>query len=206
MPIFRRDDLKERPDWVEISDFEDFTLDHNDPQKGVRTIVPTAPREMIVVLSGEVTAETEHGRVTLKRRDWIDIPATGIKLTSARTVTTTYSCEVMHVSGDWTDVNVVAIFQFRPERPLELHYHDFAEYWFVFRGHFTAQLDGEEAEFTPGLLLATAPGHEHGIAAPTEVVEGVGFSTTVVGRKRPGHLHRDEHGAPDLSDYPEGAA
>ena len=70
------------------------------------------------------------------------------------------------------------------------------EYWFIFRGHFTAQLDEEEADFTPGLLLATRAGHEHGIAAPPEVVEGVGFSTTLVGKKRPGHLHRAEHGDP----------
>lgn len=201
MPIFRREDLKDRPDWVEISDFANFTLDHSDATGGVRTIEPTAPREMIVVLSGEVTAETAHGRVTLKRRDWVDIPPTGIKLTSAKTVTTTYACELMHVSGDWTDVNVVAIFQFRPERPLELHYHDFVEYWFVFRGHFTAQLDDDEQDFRPGLLLATQPGHEHGIAEPPEVVEGVGFSTTMVGKKRQGHLHRDAHGAPHLSDY-----
>jgi mannose-6-phosphate isomerase-like protein (cupin superfamily) len=201
MPIFRREDLKNKPDWVEIEDFNNFSLDHSDATGGVKEIKPTHKREMIMVLTGEVTAETEHGRVTLKRRDWIDIPETGIKLTSAKTVTQTYACEVMHVMGDWNYVNVAAIFQFRPERPLESHYHDFVEYWFVFRGHFTAQLDDDTAEFTPGLLLATQPGHEHGIAAPPEVVEGVGFSTNPVGKKRPGHLHRDEHGAPDLSDY-----
>jgi mannose-6-phosphate isomerase-like protein (cupin superfamily) len=201
LPIFRREDLKDRPPWVEIEDFERFTLDHSDATHGTRTIGPTAPREMVVVLSGEVTAESPHGRVTLKRRDWMDIPAEGVTLTSAKTITSTYACEVMHVRGDWKDVNIVAIFHFNPDRPLELHYHDFVEYWFIFRGHFRAQLDDEEADFRPDLLLATPPGHEHGIADPPEVVEGVGFSTTRVGKKRQGHLHRDEHGAPDLNDY-----
>lgn len=203
MPIFRREDLKDRPDWVEIEDFERFTLDHSDSTGGTRALTPSAPREMVVVLSGEVTAETSRGRVTLKRRDWIDIPADGLKLTSAKTITSTYACEVMRVAGDWKDVNIVAIFHFNEDRPLELHYHDFVEYWFIFRGHFVAQLAGEgtEVAFTPGVMLATRPGHEHGIADPGEVVEGVGFSTTVVGKKRPGHLHRDEHGAPNLTDY-----
>jgi mannose-6-phosphate isomerase-like protein (cupin superfamily) len=196
MPIFQAHELKDRPDWVEVSDFEAFTLDHSDDAAGVRKLSRSAPREMVVVLSGEVTAETDHGRVTLKRRDWIDIPDTGLRLTSARTVTKTYPCELMRVAGDWKDVNIVAIFQFRPDRPLELHYHDFVEYWFIFRGTFTAQLDDTETPFRPGLMLATAPGHEHGIANPPHVVEGVGFSTTLVGQKRNGHLHRDTDGIP----------
>lgn len=197
MPVFLREELKSAPEWVEIEDFESFTLDYTDPDGGVRTIHPTHEREMIVVISGEVTAETEHGRVTLKRRDWIDIPETGIKISSARTVTTTYSVELMRVAGHWKDVNVVAIFQFRPDRPLEFHYHDFVEYWFIFRGHFVAQYDDGEFPMAPPMMLATPPNHEHGIAFPPETVEGVGFSTTVVGKKRPGHLHRDEHGAPE---------
>ena len=127
IPIYRREDLKNKEDWVEIDDFGAFTLDHSDETGGVRTMVPSAPREMLIVLSGEVTAETDHGRVTLKRRDWIDIPETGIKLSSARTVTQTYSCEVMWVAGDWKDVNIVAVFLFAPDRPLEFHYHHFVE-------------------------------------------------------------------------------
>ena len=196
MPIYLREELKDAPDWVEIDDFEQFMLDHSDATGGVRELHPVAEREFVIVLSGELTAETDRGRVTLKRRDWIEIPPTGLKLTSAKTVTPTYACEVMRVAGHWKDVNIVAIFHFNPTRPLEFHYHDFVEYWVVFRGHFTAQLDEDEAQMRPGMLLATRPGHEHGIAEPPEAVEGVGFSTTLVGKKRNGHLHRSEHGDP----------
>jgi len=197
VPTFLREELKSAPEWVEIEDFESFTLDYTDETGGVRELWPQAEREMIVVISGEVTVETEHGRVTLKRRDWMDIPESGARVTAQKTVTTTYSVELMRIAGHWKDVNVVAIFQFRPERPLEFHYHDFVEYWFIFRGHFTTQYDDEEFEMAPPMMLATPPNHEHGIALPAETVEGVGFSTTVVGKMRAGHLHRDEHGAPE---------
>ena len=162
MPIFLREELKDAPDWVEIDDFEQFMLDHSDATGGVRELHPVAEREFVIVLSGELTAETEHGRVTLKRRDWIEIPPTGLKLTSAKTVTPTYACEVMRVAGHWKDVNIVAIFHFNPTRPLEFHYHDFVEYWVVFRGHFTAQLDEDEARcaraccWRPGPVTSTA--------------------------------------------------
>lgn len=200
MPIYRRSDLADKEDWVEIDDFEAFSLDHSDATGGVRTLSKSAPREMVIVLTGEVTAESSAGRVTLKRRDWLEIPDDGVKLTSAKTVTQTYACEVMRVAGHWHDVNIVAVFHFSPSRPLEYHYHDFREYWLLFRGHFTAQLDGKEADLVPGTMLATQVNHEHGIAGPPEVVEGVGFSTTRYGKMRQGHLHRAEHGDPEPWD------
>ena len=49
----------------------------------------------------------------------------------------------------------------------------------------------------PPQMLATPPNHEHGIAMPPETVEGVGFSTTMVGKKRQGHLERSKHGDPE---------
>ena len=57
---FSREELKNAPDWVEIEDYEAFTLDYTDETGGVRELLPSAEREMVVVLSGEVTAETEH--------------------------------------------------------------------------------------------------------------------------------------------------
>lgn len=196
MPIYQRDDLKDKLPWVEIDDFEFLSLDHSDPNGGVMEITPSSPREMVVVISGELTAETEAGRVTLKRRDWLEIPKSGVRLTSAKTITTTYACEFARIAGTWNDTNIVAVFQFRPDRPLEMHYHDFNEYWFIFRGHFIAQVDGTEAAFRPGMMLATRTGNEHGILEPPETIEGIGFSTTMVRQKRQGHLHRDEHGDP----------
>jgi mannose-6-phosphate isomerase-like protein (cupin superfamily) len=108
----------------------------------------------------------------------------------------TGSSEVLWMGGHWRESYYTSIFQLRPDKPLEMHYHDNDEYWFIFRGHITATYNGASCELAPGDMLATGMGYEHGAPAPTEVVEGVGFTPFLDGQKRFGHLHRDEHGDP----------
>jgi mannose-6-phosphate isomerase-like protein (cupin superfamily) len=195
MPLYRRETLKEKLSWVEIDDFEHFTLDFR-VADGVREIAPTHKMEYIVLLAGEVAAETAQGRVTLKRKDWMRIPETGAKITTMRTTKMTGSSELLWFAGDWDYTNIVSVFQCRPDKPLEMHYHDCNEYWFIFRGHFRGTYNGKEYDFRPGDMLATGMGVEHAILAPIELLEGVGFSTRLEGKKRFGHLHRHEHGDP----------
>lgn len=201
---FTRDDLGDRPSWVEISDFEIFTLDQAYPDGGIRKLEKNHEREVVVALGGEVIVESELGRATLKRRDWLEIPPGGMAVSSMRSVTTPhfhssayYPAEVIRIGGTWDHINHISIFQFRVDRPLPVHYHDFNEYWLVFRGHPLATHDGEELQLHPGTLLATRTGHEHGIAQPAETVEGVGLQSRPVGRMRHGHLHRDVDGPPE---------
>jgi mannose-6-phosphate isomerase-like protein (cupin superfamily) len=201
---FTREQLANRPSWVEISDFEIFTLDQAYEDKGIRKFEKTAEREVIVALGSELIAESEMGRATLKRRDWLEIPPGGMAVSSMRSVTTPhyasstyYPAEAIRIAGTWDHINHISIFQFRADRPLPVHYHDFNEYWLLFRGHPLATHDDDELHLHPGTLLATRTGHEHGIAKPEETVEGVGLQTSLVGRKRQGHLHRDVDGPPD---------
>ena len=155
-------------------------------------ITPTSPKERLVVLVGEAHVESAHGRVTLKRRDWLDIPPTGAKVTNI----SSSSVELVRIAGTWEEAIRTEIFQFRPDKPCDYHYHDGDEYWFVFRGNFTLNYDDSEYKMGPGMMLAAGMGYEHGSLNPEQHFEGVGFATQLEGLGRDGHLLRELHGDP----------
>jgi mannose-6-phosphate isomerase-like protein (cupin superfamily) len=197
VPAYRGDTLASRPPWVDIDDYELVYLDFREENAGIRRFVPSHPKEHLVCLNGEVTVEWPAGRVTLKRKDWIDISGFEATVTTIRTTAMTGTSEVLWMAGHWPETFYISIFQFSPDKPLEMHYHDNDEYWFVFRGSFEAICDGESVPLRWGDLLATRMGHEHGIPAPPEIVEGVGFTPKLEGRKRFGHLVRERDGVPE---------
>jgi len=95
------------------------------------------------------------------------------------------------------EVNIASIhaFEVPPERPTELHYHDFDEYWLFTGGSTTMTLrlpDGtmKEYEIGPGDLIATPKGVEHG-HIPKEAVRGFEFSSKIKPGARGGHLQRN---------------
>lgn len=164
-----------------------------------RRITPTTPKERVVVLSGEAMVEAENAKVSLKRMQWFDVPASGATISNAvqpgadgfRPIV-----EIARISGHWREVIRTAIFSFGPGRPCDYHYHDGDEYWFVFRGHFTLHFRGADHQMGPGSILAAGFGEEHGVIDPSETFEGVGFATQLEGQCRDGHLWRNEHGIP----------
>ena len=189
MPVYRRESLGDKLPWIEIDDFETFVLDPRTP--GGRAIQPSGAQERIIVLSGEVISESSVGRVTLRRNDWITIPEDGATLLAVRT-----TAEVMRIAGHWSETTILTMFQVRPDKELELHYHDGDEYWIFFRGRGRGTSEGVEYELGPGDMIATGMGYEHGMPATNELVEAVAFETALYGPKRRGHLHREEHGVP----------
>lgn len=191
MPVYRRETLTEKLPWIELDDFETFVMDPRNPT-GQRELTRTAPQERIIVLAGEVIAESINGRVTLRRNDWIDLPTAG-----ALTLRATLSTEVMRLAGHWRETTILTIFQVRPDKELELHYHDGDEYWLFYRGHGKATSEGVEYDLGPGDMVATGMGDEHGMPATGEIVEAVAFETALHGARRRGHLHREEHGQPE---------
>ncbi|MBV9579086.1 MAG: hypothetical protein JO057_10895 [Chloroflexi bacterium] len=227
MPIYTRETLKtDKLPWVDIDDFEFFVLarppaarpssvagapsgnGHTPfwgqvtPEPTSRELKPTSPRERLVVLDGEVCVECEFGRFTLKRRDFVEIPQSGAKVTNLGNST----AELARVAGHWQTVIRNEICLFRPDRPCDYHYHDSDEYWIVFRGHFTLNYDGADYELRPGLLFAAGMGFEHGSLAPEEHFEAVVIATQLEGQQRDGHLLRDMHGAPVKNrDVPDSA-
>jgi mannose-6-phosphate isomerase-like protein (cupin superfamily) len=229
MPIYTRETLKtDKLPWVDIDDFEFFCLGRaparprptvdrtpaanghtpywgtasQEPEPTSRELKPTSPRERLVVLHGEVTVECEFGRFTLKRRDFVEIPQSGARVTNAGNS----SAELARIAGHWQQVIRNEICLFRPDRPCDYHYHDSDEYWMVFRGHFTLNYDGNEYALRPGLMLAAGMGFEHGSVAPEEHFEAVVIATQLEGQLRDGHLVRDMHGDPVKSrDVPASA-
>ena len=98
------------------------------------------------------------------------------------------------------EVNIASIHAFEVplERPTELHYHDFDEYWLFTGGTTKVTLrlpDGttEEYEIGPGDLIATPKGVEHG-HIPNETVKGFEFTSKISPGARGGHLQRNANG------------
>ncbi|HEY2655656.1 MAG TPA: hypothetical protein VGI55_07690 [Solirubrobacteraceae bacterium] len=217
MPIYTRGSLQtDRLPWVEIEDFEFFHLgrvmvmnDHSiaatpgghvpywgyyqdRPLPALRRIDPTRPKDRIVVISGEVQVQSEHGRFTLDKRDFYDIPASGATITN----TGESMAELARIEGHWDHTIRSEICMFRPGNPCDYHYHDGDEYWVVFRGHFNIDYHGLKASVQPGQLLAFGKGYEHGLLDPEEVMQAIVLAMPLEDRKRDGHLNRERNGDP----------
>jgi mannose-6-phosphate isomerase-like protein (cupin superfamily) len=217
MPIYTRESLAtDKLPWVEIDDFEFFHLGRqmagnghsvaatddghrpywgyyqDRPLEAVRRIEPEFPKERIVVISGTVQVESEHGRFTLDKRDYYDVPASGATITN----TGQSMAELAHVKGHWTRTIRSEICMFQPGNPCDYHYHDGDEYWVVFRGHFTLDYNGLKVPVGPGQLLAAGKGFEHGALEPEEVMSAIVLAMPVEDRVRDGHLNRANNGEP----------
>jgi quercetin dioxygenase-like cupin family protein len=217
MPIYTRESLQtDRLPWVEIDDFEFFHLgrvmvmnDHvitaapdghvpywgyyqDRPLPHSRRIEPARPKDRIVVISGEVQVQSEHGRFTLHKRDYYDVPPSGATITNSGES----MAELARIEGHWDHTIRSEICMFQPGNPCDYHYHDGDEYWVVFRGHFNIDYHGLEAPVVPGQLLAFGKGYEHGLLGPEEVMQGIVMAMPLEGRKRDGHLNRERNGDP----------
>lgn len=217
MPVYTRETLQtDRLPWVDVDDFEIFVLGRNmaiprleqapvpeghtptwgvagaNPQPNTRHIVPTSAHERVMVTFGEVSVETRAGRLTLKRRDWLEVPEEGVTLYNYGTT----QAELVRVAGRWDSTVRMEICLFTPELPCDYHFHDSDEYWFVFRGHFTLDYHGRRYAMKPGSMLAAGMGFEHGVVAPEEHFQAVVMATQLEGQCRDGHLLREKHGDP----------
>jgi mannose-6-phosphate isomerase-like protein (cupin superfamily) len=195
--VFTQESLSQAQAWVEIDSFDNFSIDQTTTADGTARLERgSSPAQLVIVLNGSVSATSSQGRVTLNRRDWMLVPDEGLTLSVIRTGGP-FQAELLTVSGTWTDINVCTVFQYRPDRDLEMHFHDYNEYWFIYRGNFEGAFEDLTHTFTPGEMLAIPAGAEHGTRRRlTGVIEGVGFSTSKIAQKRQGHLHRGPDGEP----------
>ena len=76
------------------------------------------------------------------------------------------------------------------------HYHDFDEYWVIFKGSGRAVSEGKEYELKPGYCLATKMGDHHDIPEVYEEIHAVWFESSLKGLMREGHLWVHKHGEP----------
>ncbi|MBU2663623.1 hypothetical protein KOI35_08905 [Actinoplanes bogorensis] len=198
MPVFNRDTIKNAPDWVAFDDFEFLYLDPRGDAAPIDVHVPGAEgrRQFVLVLGGGVIARSVNGLQKLERTGWLHVPESGVHLDSTGATAHGDQVQILRVTGQWDGTPHIGVFWAWPETPLEMHYHDFDEYWFIIHGHTEAFTDGDRHELVPGDLIATARGYEHGMPKPGEAITGVAFEPELTAGQRKGHLHRDEHGDP----------
>lgn len=198
MPIYNRETLKDRKDWVAFDDFEYIYLDPRGDAAPIDVHIDgkDAGRQMVLVLGGAVIARSEHGLQKLERTGWINVPASGMSLSSTGATAPGDQVQMIRISGNWDGTPHVGVFWAWPETPLEVHYHDFDEYWFIVNGHTQAQTDGITFDLGPGDLIATARGYEHGMPNPGEQIMGIAFEPELGPGQRKGHLHREDEGDP----------
>jgi mannose-6-phosphate isomerase-like protein (cupin superfamily) len=225
MPIYTSETLQtDRLPWVEVDDFEFFHLgrvmvmnDHSvatdagghvphwgfyqdNPVPHTRRIEPTRPRDRIIVISGDVKVESALGRVTLHKRDYLDLPASGATLSNVGSS----MAEIARIQGRWDRTIRCEICMFEPGRPCDYHYHDGDEYWAVFRGNFDIDYEGAKYRTGPGDLLAFGKGFEHGLLDPEEAMQAIVLAMPLEDAERDGHLSRERNGAPVRGrDVPE---
>jgi mannose-6-phosphate isomerase-like protein (cupin superfamily) len=190
VPVYRRETLAGRLPWVEVHDFETIAVGGEEGSPCL-TLTRSAESEVVIVLEGELAADSSRGRVTLRRNDWLSVPSEGPLHVRGRAA-------VMRIAGRWTGLTALTIFEVGPDRDLELHYHDGDEYWLFFEGRGRALSEGGAYDIGPGDLIATGMGHEHGFPAASThgIVRAVALETALHGVGRRGHLHRADHGDP----------
>ena len=95
---------------------------------------------------------------------------------------------------DPPDIAGIQWFRILPDRPTEMHYHDFDEYWLFTSGETVVTLRAEDGtvrkfEVSGGTLIVTPRGVEHGHTPRTEM-EGYQWCSVLRPGARKGHLQR----------------
>ena len=92
---------------------------------------------------------------------------------------------------DWCQVTSAGIFRVTREDPrFDCHYHDFPEYWLIFKGRARIVTEGEEHYVMPGDIVCTNSGDEHDVIELYEDLEAFWFEEACPPGGRKGHLHR----------------
>jgi hypothetical protein len=112
----------------------------------------------------------------------------------------------------WCQVTSAGIFRVSTQAGrFDRHFHDFHEYWLVFRGKARILSEGVAYYVKPGDIVCTHAGDEHDVLEVYEDLEAFWFEDPCPPGGRLGHLHRDPelakgHPVPFLplpADFPE---
>ena len=90
----------------------------------------------------------------------------------------------------WCDVTSAGIFKVPRDGRFDRHYHDFNEYWLVYKGRAKVLSEGQEYAVGPGDIVCTRAGDEHDVLEVYEDLEAFWFEEALEGEGRLGHLHR----------------
>ncbi|WP_216665229.1 cupin domain-containing protein [Pseudoruegeria sp. HB172150] len=165
------------------------------------------PRERLLITRGrcQISAGTES--MVLRAGQFWDADE-GVD--DWRVAATTDDAEFLHLSGTWGDEIAgcgIWTLENEPEPSdagdpvpyakhtrMDSHYHDYDEYWFILDGAATAVVSGTFAEVAKGDCVTIGTGHHHDMPDVKQKMRGAFFETTLVRRKRLGHLWEHTHG------------
>lgn len=91
----------------------------------------------------------------------------------------------------WADMTAAGIFRVpRDGGRFDRHFHDYDEYWLIYRGRGRVMSEGVEYEVAPGSVVCTQAGQEHDVLIVDEDIEAFFFETGLPPGGKAGHLHR----------------
>lgn len=204
MPVFKAGE-GQAPGWSELKMFE--IIEVLPGQK--KDVAFRGPKERYINIKGDVTVmgkdmADEH----LEHFRFIDIPEY-----AALSLASENGGAVMRMVGNWGDeiggTGVFPVFKSdNPQNPgdptryernasFDNHYHDCDEYWIVFSGSGRAVSEGITYDAGVGDCIATGRGYHHDFPFVHETVSAVFFETTLIGKKRIGHLWNHKDGEPE---------
>lgn len=91
---------------------------------------------------------------------------------------------------EWCDVTSAGIFKVPRDGRFDRHYHDFEEYWLIFKGRAKVMSEGREYIVEKGDIVCTAAGDEHDVLEVYEDLEAFWFEGACPPGGRVGHLHK----------------
>lgn len=203
MVIFREGETP--PGWCELRAFRVDRLALGETLTHDRT----HPKERLLVTQGRCQLHSGGRSLVLRAGQFADLDTAAWSVTG-----NTEAVELLRLSGTWgTEIAGCGLWTVQndaapkdkcdnggdpvpyPKRTsVDSHYHDYDEYWIVLEGAATAVVSGQMGRIAHGDCLATAAGHHHDVAEAHPVMRAAFFETTLVGRKRMGHLWEHTHG------------
>ena len=90
---------------------------------------------------------------------------------------------------EWSKVTAAGIFKVARDGRFDLHYHDYHEYWLIYKGCAKVLTEGQAYIVRPGDIVCTKAGDEHDVLEVYEDLEAFYFEDKPIGQKRLGHLH-----------------
>ena len=93
---------------------------------------------------------------------------------------------------DWCQVTSAGVFRVgTKDGRFDRHFHDFHEYWLIYKGKAKVLSEGQEYYVKAGDIVCTKAGDEHDVLEVYEDMEAFWFEDATPAGGRIGHLHRD---------------
>jgi mannose-6-phosphate isomerase-like protein (cupin superfamily) len=191
------------PAWCELKDFKLLTFE------GLSAIElrRRRPRERLIITAASAQISFSGRSQVLSERQFFDLPdgVSEYVITPVRA-----GANAVLLMGAWGDeLGGCGVFTARNEESpsdrgdpvdyekhtsVDSHYHDCDEYWIGLEGRGEAIVGGRRIPLGAGECVPIRTGHHHDLPNAPEGIRAVFFETTLIGKKRVGHLWEHAHG------------